>query len=492
MWSRNLKTRLNILLPLMASALIASGFAPSLIIGSEQTVSVEAPRSNTSASIVTLNGPTDAEEFEAFLDPLVADLMNANHIPGWAIAVVRDGQIFFAKGYGYADLERSTLATADTTIFRTGSLSKVFTWTAVMQLVEQGKLDLNADINTYLTDFQIPDTFAEPITLAQLMMHTAGFEDQITDGASYASASSYMPLQDFLTEKMPARIFPPGQVVAYSNYGASLAGEIVAEVSDEAFEQYITNHILTPLGMNHSTFLQPLPSGMIQDAAVSYHIDEKGLPHAGSFEFVQTQPAGALSATAADMAHFMIAHLEDGRFGDERILQPASAQDMRRQYYAFNPQLPGMTRGFAEAYRNDIHFVIHSGTTDLSSSLLALLPDQNVGIFITFNSHISTPQRLALVNALLDHYYPAPTPPAVSPPAYFSQRAASFTGNYLVSRRAETNFEKMTAPLVYQVSVVSNPDNTLTIDAFRDTEGVPIRWVEVSPLVFQEVGGQSL
>ena len=491
MWSRILKTRLNVLLILMASALIASAFAPSLIIGSEQTVSVEAPRSNTSASIVTRNGPTDPEEFEAFLDPLVADLMNANHIPGGAIAVVRDGRIFFAKGYGYADLERSTLATADTTIFRTGSLSKVFTWTAVMQLVEQGKLDLNADINTYLTDFQIPDTFAEPITLAQLMTHTAGFEDQITDGASYASASSYMPLQDFLTEKMPARIFPPGQVVAYSNYGASLAGEIVAEVSDEAFEQYITNHILTPLGMNHSTFLQPLPSGMIQDAAVSYHIDEKGLPHAGSFEFVQTQPAGALSATAADMAHFMIAHLEDGRFGDERILQPASAQDMRRQYYAFNPQLPGMTRGFAEAYRNDIHFVIHSGTTDLSSSLLALLPDQNVGIFITFNSHISTPQRLALVNALLDHYYPAPTPVTVNPPADFSQRAASFTGSYLSSRRAETNIEKMVSPL-YQVSVASNPDGTLTVDAFRDSNSVPIRWVEVAPLVFREVGGQSL
>src|SRR5215208_2164979 len=340
------------------------------------------------------------------------------------ITVVKDGQNFFAKGYGYADLERSTLATADTTIFRTGSISKVFTWTAVMQLVEQGKLDLNTDVNTYLTAFQIPDTFAEPITLSQLMTHTAGFEDQITDGALYASESSYMPLQDFLIEKMPARIFPPGQVVGYSNYGASLAGEIVAEVSGESFEQYITNHILTPLGMNHSTFLQPLPSGMIQNAAVSYHIDENGLPHAGSFEFVQTQPAGALSATATDMARFMIAHLQDGRFGDERILQAASAQDMRRQYYAFNPQLPGMTRGFEEAYRNDIHFVIHSGTTDLSSSLIALLPEQNVGIFMTFNSHISTPQRLALVNALLDHYYPAPTLPIVTPRADFLQRAA--------------------------------------------------------------------
>ena len=492
MWTRDSRTGLSALLILLASALIVSAFVPSMTIGSEQAITVETLRSGVNApAAIMLDGPTDPEEFETFLDPLVAELMDANHIPGAAITVVKDGQPFFAKGYGYADLARRTPATADTTIFRTGSISKVFTWTAVMQLAEQGKLDLNADVNTYLTHFQIPDTFAQPITLAQLMTHTAGFEDEIASGAIYASADTYHPLQEFLAGKIPARIFPPGQVVAYSNYGAALAGEIVAEVSGEPFEQYVANHILEPLGMNHSTFLQPLPSGLIQDAAVSYSIDDNGLPHAGSFEFIQVRPAGALSTTASDMANFMIAHLQDGQFGDVRILQPASARDMRQQYYAFHPRLPGMTRGFAEAYRSNIHFVFHTGTTDLSSSLLTLLPDQNLGIFITFNSYISTPPRLAVVHALLDHYYPTSALPVVSPPSDFSQRAESFTGHYLLSRRAETNIEKMTAPL-YQVSVVSNPDNTLTIDAFRDSEGVPIRWVEVSPLVFQQLGGQGM
>ena len=376
MWTRDSRTGLSALLILLASALIVSAFAPSITIGSEQAVKEEAPRVQPLApSEVMFAGPTDPEEFETFLDPLVTELMDANHIPGAAITVVKDGQIFFAKGYGYADVERGTAATADTTIFRTGSLSKVFTWTAVMQLVEQGKLDLNTDVNTYLNHFQIPPTFGQPITLAHLMTHTAGFEDQITDGAIYVSADAYQPLEDFLTEKIPARIFPPGQVVAYSNYGAALAGEIVAEVSGEPFEQYIANHILEPLGMDHSTFLQPLPSEMIQNAAVGYDIDDKGVPHAGSFEFIQVQPAGALSATATDVAHFMIAHLQNGLFGDIRILQAASAQDMRRQHYAFNPQLPGMTRGFAEAYRNNIHFVFHPGSLERSSSLLALLPD---------------------------------------------------------------------------------------------------------------------
>jgi CubicO group peptidase (beta-lactamase class C family) len=470
-------------------ALMVSAFTPVPMMSSEQIFTVEMPRASLSTPSATLNGPTNPEDLEAFLDPLVTELMETNHVPGGAIAVVKDGQLFFTQGYGYADLESQTPATADSTIFRVGSVSKVLTWTAVMQLVEQGKLDLNADVNTYLTHFQIPATFDQPITIAQLMTHTAGFEDQITNGAVYASAEGYQPLQNFLAEKMPARIFPPGEIVAYSNYGASLAGEIVAEVSGESFEQYVAHHILQPLEMNHSTFLQPLPPDLIQNAATGYEIDENGMPHAGLFELVQAEPAGALSATAIDMAHFMIAHLQDGQFGNERILQASSAQDMRRQYYAFNPQLPGMTRGFAEAYRNNFHFVFHPGTTDLSASLLVLLPDQNLGIFMTFNSYISTPPRLALINAVIDHYYPASIP-VVDPRADFSQSAARFTGNYISSRRAETNIDKLVAPISSEVSVVSNPDKTLSVEQFRDSSGTPIHWAEVSPLVFQEVGGQ--
>lgn len=436
-------------------------------------------------------GLTDPKELEAFLASLMVELMESNHIPGGAIVVVKDGQRFFAQGYGYADLERRTLAAADTTLFRAGSLSKVFTWTAVMQLVEQGKLDLNRDVNTYLTHFQIPATFPQPITLAHLMTHTTGFEDQLVNGTVYASPEGYRPLPDFLADKVPGRIFPPGQVVAYSNYGAALAGEIVAEVSGEPFEQYIAHHILQPLAMNHSTFLQPLPPELAQAVAVGYAVDEAGLRHPGSFEFIQVQPAGVLSTTATDMAHFMIAQLQDGRYGDQRILQAASAQDMRRQSYAFDPRLPGMTRGFAEAYRNDIHLVFHMGSTDRSSSLLALLPDQNLGIFMAFNSYINGSTRQALLNILLDHYYPVSAPPAVSPPGDFAQRAANFSGSYLSTQRAETNWGKLAALILARIAVTVNPDGTLTVDAFRDSNGLPKRWVEVAPRLFQEAGGRS-
>ena len=122
-------------------------------------------------------GPTDPAELEAFLDELLAKDMEEYHIAGAAVSVVKDGKLFFAKGYGYADLEKGIPVDPEQTIFRIGSIGKMFTWTAVMQLVEQGKLDLDADVNTYL-DFRIPDTYPQPITLKHLMTHTSGFEDR--------------------------------------------------------------------------------------------------------------------------------------------------------------------------------------------------------------------------------------------------------------------------------------------------------------------------
>jgi CubicO group peptidase (beta-lactamase class C family) len=156
-------------------------------------------------------------------------------------SVVKDGKLFFAKGYGYADLENNIPVDPEKTIFRTGSVGKVFTWTAVMQLVEQGKLDLNADINTYL-DFRIPDTYPQPITLKHLMTHTSGIEDRWI-GSLTPDASELVPEREWLVANFPGRVRPPGEAAGYSNYNAMLAGYIVARVSGEPYEQYIQKHI---------------------------------------------------------------------------------------------------------------------------------------------------------------------------------------------------------------------------------------------------------
>ena len=199
-----------------------------------------------------------AEDVHAFLDGFVPMQLEREDIAGAVVLVVKDGTILFAKGYGYSDVEKKTPVTVDATLFRPGSVSKLFTWTAVMQLVEQGKLDLDRDINEYL-DFKIPAKFGKPITLRNIMTHTPGFEEQIKDLITEDAAPA-ATLKQHLVTHIPERIFPPGTTPAYSNYGASLAGYIVERVSGRPFNDYVTENIFKPLGMSHSTFAQPLPA----------------------------------------------------------------------------------------------------------------------------------------------------------------------------------------------------------------------------------------
>jgi len=433
-------------------------------------------------------GLTDPAELAAFLDDLLAQQLAERHIPGASVAVVKDGQLFFAKGYGYANLEQRTRLVADRTLLRVGSIAKLFTWTAVLQLVEQGKLDLNADVNTYLADVRIPATYPAPITLAHLLTHTAGFEDRQL-GITVSSASGLVPLGTYLADAMPARVFAPGTVTAYSNYGATLAGYIVERVSHQPFEQYAQQHILQPLDMRHSTFAQQLPSDLAAHLAVSYAYDDTY--HAKPFEYFQIAPAGGLSATATDIAQFMIAQLQNGRLGDSRILQAATVQDMHRQHFTNDPHVNGMTYGFAEMTLNGQRLLIHTGTTndEVFSSLLALLPAHKVGLFVSYTSASGGAAKSELLQAFLDRYYPAAVPAIPAPPADFAQRAGQFTGSYQSTRASATTIEKIDALLAPAITVSATADGYLTIAGLSQA---PTRWVEVAPLVFRQVDSQEI
>ena len=217
-------------------------------------------------------GPTNPAELEAFLDKQLGKEMEKHHIAGAAVSVVKDGKLFFAKGYGYADFENGIPVDPEQTVFRIGSVGKLFTWTAVMQLVEQGKLDLDADINTYL-DFRIPETYPQPITLKHLMTHTSGFEERWLDSV-VSDASELVPAREWLVSYMPARVRPPGEGAGYSNYNAMLAGYIVARVSGQPYDQYIQEHIFDPLGMAHSTAQSPIPPDLRAHASVGYTYED--------------------------------------------------------------------------------------------------------------------------------------------------------------------------------------------------------------------------
>jgi CubicO group peptidase (beta-lactamase class C family) len=443
---------------------------------------------NESKSENNPRGPTDLVELEAFLDGIMAAHMKTYHIAGATFSLVKDGEIFFAKGYGYADVKNRKSVKAETTLFRPGSVSKLFTWTAVMQLVEQGKLDLNADVNTYLKDFKVPDTYPEPITLTHLLTHTPGLED-VWGGMAARSADDLVPLDKFLADKMPPRFLPPGKITAYSNYGTALAGYIVQEISGMPFEDYVEENIFKPLDMQYCTFRQPLPSHLAGDMSVGYSYKD-GLFKAEEFEFINGMaPAGSLSASAKEMAKFMIAHLQNGKYGEKRILKEETAKLMRTQLFTHDSRLDGNAYGFWERTLNHIPMIGHGGDTIWFHSLLILIPEQNIGFFVSYNSAgAGALLQDRFLQAFIDHYYPIPEPTEPKSSLDFKKRAGRFTGFYGMARGVFSTYEKL-ANLMMLVKVKATDEGTL-LTPYPAGLGAK-QWVEVEPLVFRELGGQE-
>ena len=429
----------------------------------------------------------DLEQFEAFVDGIMAIHMRDNHIAGATFSCVKDGEIFLAKGYGYANVERRKPVDPEKTMFRPGSVSKLITWTAVMQLVEQGKIDLNADVNTYLENFKIPETFPGPITLRHLMTHTPGFEEKAT-GMGARTAENLMSLGEFLKEYMPARIRPPGVITSYSNYGTALAGYIVEVVSGLPFETYVKDYIFNPLRMTHSTFVQPLPADLAEHMSVGYKF-EKGVFKADEFELINGMtPAGSMSASGTDMARFMIAHLQNGQCEENRILEEETAKRMHAQLFAHDPRIVGNAHGFWEMGYNDVYALEHGGDTQLFHSFLVMLLEHDLGFFVSYNSvGGGGPARTQLIESILDRYFPLDLKTGLESSSDFNDRAGKFTGTYLRARTNRTTYEKI-ANFFMTIKVSATDKGTLLIPA----GGPGVRqYVEIEPLVFQQIDGQD-
>jgi len=428
-----------------------------------------------------------ATDVNAFLDGFMPMQLERENIAGAVVLIVKNGSILFARGYGFSDVQKRTPVTVDATLFRPGSISKLFTWTAVMQLVEHGKLDLDRDVNEYL-DFKIPPKFGKPITLRNIMTHTPGFEEQIKDlineeGAPIAS------LKQHLSEHIPERIFPPGTTPAYSNYGAALAGYIVERVSGRPFNDYVAENIFKPLGMVHSTFAQPLPADLKPLMSGGYNL---GSDKAKPFEIIEEAPAGALSTSAADIARFMIAHLGNGKFDNAQILRPETAQQMHSRQFGLSPALNGMCLGFYEETRNGHRIIGHGGDTIYFHSDLHLMLEDGLGFFVSYNSagkgQIS--ERTALWEHFLDRYFPY-TPPEVAKLSTADADARLVAGRYLSSRRSESTFLKVGAA-ADNVQVTPDENGTIKMDAVKDFNGQAKKWQEIAPLVYRSVNGQDL
>lgn len=429
--------------------------------------------------------PLEQADLEAFFDGIVPLQLERGDIAGASVLVMRDGAVLLEKGYGSRDLRSGAPVDPRTTIFRLASISKLFTAVAVMQLVEEGRLSLDADVNQYL-DLRIRPAFGRPVTLRNLLTHTAGFEETfnqliLTDPRQAVTLAAY------LARNQPMRIYPPGEVPAYSNYGAGLAAYIVERVSGEPFAEYVRRHIFAPLGMTRSSFEQPLPDDLRPLASEGYRSSTVRPPV--GFEIVNPVGAGGLSSTASDMGRFGQALLNHGQLEDRSILKPATMALMWMPQLRVSEQLPAMCMGFYQRWRNNLRWVGHEGDLIAFHSLFFIEPEQRLVLFVSYNSAGGGEQaRPEILNLFSDRYFPSAARPE-SLPTPLSDLGA-IAGTYRSTRRAETTKLKLIS-LFTERRAAAGAGGSLIIEGIRDLRGHTIRWRNIGPDLWQNERDQQ-
>jgi len=423
-------------------------------------------------------------DVDAWLDGYMPFALRRGDAAGAVVVVVKDGAVVTQRGFGYADVATRRPVDPETTLFRQASVSKLITWTAVMQLVEQGKIDLDRDVNAYL-DFRIAPFDGKPVTMRNLMTHTGGFEE-VQRGLNSYDPAKIPSLGAALKRQVPHRIFAPGTTPAYSNFGTSLAGYIVERVSGLSYDDYVERHIFAPAGMTRSSFRQPLPAALRPLMASGYML---GSGEPGKFELSSFTPSGAMTASGADMGRFMIAHLADGG----ALLKPATAAQMHNTILRLIPPLNGMALGFYEQNINGRKALSHAGDSLNFHSQLWIFPEERVGIYMSMNAagmqNVSGPIRSHLFEAFADRYFPFAQQDGRVDAATARDHARMMVGTYNKTRRLESSFLKA-MELAGQVTVSLDRDGGIVLSVAPGLDGKPRKWVEIAPFVWREQDGK--
>lgn len=349
-------------------------------------------------------------ELGRMMDSIVPAAMAERQIPGAVITVVQDGRVLLSRGYGFADVERGRRVSPDSTVFQIGSISKVFTATAVVQLADRGRIRLDEDVNRYLRRTRVPDAFGAPVTPWHLLTHSAGL-DELPGRLVREDTAPVLPLDRFLAGRL-VRYRAPGELPSYSSYGAALAGLLVEEVSGMAYERYLACGVWGPLGMSRTQVT--VPEWLRPDASRAYEVDS-GRVVAVPWERYHTPPASSISSTGADMGRFMMALLQEGRLGGARILTDTAVRAMLSRQATLHPRLPGWGLGMQEADTNGERIWEHGGDVAGFSSLMVLLPDHELGLFVAGHREGSD-LRQVVRRALLDRWFPDRRAVTVPPP----------------------------------------------------------------------------
>lgn len=448
-----------------------------------------APASASTDAVVQPAEPAHPQlvksDVDAWLDGYMPYALERGDVAGAVVVVVKDGQVLTQRGFGYADVAARKRVDPATTLFRPGSVSKLFTWTAVMQLVEAGKIDLDTDVNRYL-DFKIPPYRGKPITMRQIMTHTAGFEEIIKGLLSF-DPQHLETLADVVKQRIPERIYAPGTTPAYSNYATAVAGYIVQRVSGLSFDDYVDRNIFQRLDMRYASFRQPLPANLLPHAATGYDL---GSGKAERYELIGMAPAGSLAASGADMAKFMIAHLSDGG----ALLKPETALMMHAAQNNTVPGINQMALGFYEQWINGRRAIAHGGDTNYFHSDLWLFPAEKLGLFISMNSTgkegAAGAIRTALFDQFGDRYLPDPNQQPPQELATAKEHAKLLVGTWTNSRRIASSFASIVG-LASDIKIGLDKDGRPLIAGIPSLGGAPRKWVEVAPFIWQDAYGHE-
>lgn len=465
---------------LFAATVSAPGFTEEPVTAAPADPIVQQPAAAVADGVAAL--VEDPAALELFIDGVVGPLMKNNSCPSGVVAIAYRDRLIFAKGYGFQDIGKQEPVDPSRTLFRPGSVSKLATWVSVMQLVEQGKLDLDVDVNTYLGDFQIRDTFDQPITLRHIMTHTSGFEDGGFGYLIFDDPARIMPLEEAMRRYEPARVNPPGVQTAYSNYATALAGLIVEKVSGLSFNDYVRQNIFEPLGMQSSTFEEPLPAALADRMAGSYAL-EAGAFVAKPFEIIANfGPAGGQSAPATDMIRFARAILNGGELDGQRILAVATVEQMLTRNFSHDERLMGMLLGFYEDDYEGTRVVGHGGDTQYFHSFLGIDREHELTFFVSFGSDGGSVVRSSVLPAFYRNFFPRHESPPV-PPAGFAERAGRYAGDYGFWRGNFSGIEKALG-LTSVVKVAPGANDTLVVSF----SGHAKQYAEIGDRLFRETG----
>lgn len=403
------------------------------------------------------NSVNDKERFEVIFDEFMKEDMEKYHVPGVTLSVVKEGKLYFKKGYGYSDLENKISVNPDETLFRIGSVTKLFTGTALMQLYENGKIDLNDEVNKHLVDFKIKYYNEKPITVEHLLTHTGGFDERVINVISNDINAELPDLGEFLKKNMPKAVREPGKIMQYSNHGMTLLGHIVENVSDKRIDQYIEQEIFNKLDMKNSKYY--FINDLIGKASKGYTFSKEQFAERNPIR-VTTHPAGSILSTADDMSKFLIEHLEGGE-----ILKKDTLENMQQTHFSHYDEMLGNAYGYYEVMRGNNKIVEHGGNTPAFASLLSFYPEKKLGFFISCNSNEGGTQlREDFANRFYEYFLgKMSTREEISNLERKEIDIKDYIGEYASVRITKKSPLKILRPLMGRVTIKRIDDNNIAV-----------------------------